>query len=173
MKEINSTLINKTRDRVAAYLETFIDNEVLIFDITVGDTLAVQVIHGLDNLAEDVTSLIFREMFVLGLFDTFKQIVRRPAGELRTYSGVCGTTCGLEQVLLLFFRFVRSVVYLLDAGLIVQYRWWRWSRRFGNSDRICGDRGRQRGRSRRAGGWRVRSKRRRRLYAVPDRLWPW
>ncbi len=65
------------------YLEVSIDDEVFVFDITVRDSLTVQVMHGLDNLRKDVPCLVLRQSLVFALLDTFEQIMRRTPRELR------------------------------------------------------------------------------------------
>lgn len=58
-----------------SHLEVTVDQNILILDIAVRDTLTVEVINSLNHLCEDISRLILRKSFMLRLFDTFEQVV--------------------------------------------------------------------------------------------------
>lgn len=60
-----------------AYVEVTVDKDILVLDIAVRNALAIEVINGLDHLRENISRLILRKPFMLRLFDTFKQVMRR------------------------------------------------------------------------------------------------
>ena len=64
------------------YLQVFVDYQVFILDVTMSYAWTVKVICSFDDLSEDITRLIFGEMLVRSLFNTFKEIVRRATQKL-------------------------------------------------------------------------------------------
>ena len=46
-------------------LESFVDDEVLIFDVAVSDSIAVEIMYHVNNLGEHVSSLSLGKAFVL------------------------------------------------------------------------------------------------------------
>ena len=58
--------------KLSSYFEFLIYNEVLVFDIAMSYTSTVEIIDGLDNLSEDILSLIYGQTFHFRLFDTLK-----------------------------------------------------------------------------------------------------
>ena len=46
-------------------LEIFVDDKVFIFDVTVSDSIAVEIMHRVDNLGKHVSSLSLGKAFVL------------------------------------------------------------------------------------------------------------
>ena len=57
------------------HVEVAVHEYVLILDITVCDTLTVEVVNGFDDLREYKSCLVLREALVFRLFDAFKEIV--------------------------------------------------------------------------------------------------
>jgi hypothetical protein len=57
------------------HVEVTVYQDVLVLDITVCDTLTVEVVDSFDNLCEHKSCLVLREPLVLRLFDAFKEIV--------------------------------------------------------------------------------------------------
>lgn len=67
----------------SAYLEISINDEVLVFDVTMGDSLRVQIVDGLNNLRKDIARLILSQALVLALLNALEEVVGWPARELR------------------------------------------------------------------------------------------
>jgi len=61
-------------------LEVFINHDVFVFDVAVSDSVAVEIVHGLDDLGKDVLRLSLFETFVRRLLDALKQVIRGTAG---------------------------------------------------------------------------------------------
>lgn len=57
------------------HIKVAVNKNVLVLDITVRDTLTVEVVDGFDDLSEYKSCLILREPLVLRLFNAFKEIV--------------------------------------------------------------------------------------------------
>lgn len=57
------------------HVEVTVYQNVLVLDITVCDTLTVEVVDGFDDLREYKSCLVLREPLVLRLFDAFEEIV--------------------------------------------------------------------------------------------------
>ena len=67
-----------------------IDEDVLVLYVPVRNSLAIQVVHRIDDLSEHVSRAIFRQSLMLRRFDALEEIVGRPT----TLSG----TRGLQQM---------------------------------------------------------------------------
>ena len=61
-------------------LEVFINHDVFVFDVAVSDSVAVEIVHGLDDLGKDVLRLSLFETFVRRLLDALKQVIRGTTG---------------------------------------------------------------------------------------------
>jgi hypothetical protein len=61
-------------------LEVFVDHDVFVFDVAVSDSVAVEIVHGVDDLGKDIPRLSLVETFVRGLLDALKQVIRGTAG---------------------------------------------------------------------------------------------
>ena len=57
------------------HVEVVVYKDVLILDITMCDTMTVEVVNGFDDLREYKSCLALRKALVLRLFDAFKEIV--------------------------------------------------------------------------------------------------
>ena len=65
------------------HLEIAIDDDVLVFDVAMRDSLTIQIVHRFDNLRKNVACNIFGQSFVLALLNTFEEVVGGPTGEIR------------------------------------------------------------------------------------------
>ena len=66
------------------HLEVSVNDQVLVLDVAVRDSLAIEIVHGLHDLREDISSLILCEPFVLALLDAFEKIVGGSSGKPRS-----------------------------------------------------------------------------------------
>ena len=57
------------------YLQVGINNKVFVFDVTVSDPLAIQIVDRLDDLRKHISSLVLRKALVLALFNALEQVV--------------------------------------------------------------------------------------------------
>lgn len=57
------------------HVEAAVNKNVFVFDITVRDTLTVEIVDGFYDLSEYKSCLVLREPLVLRLFDAFKEVV--------------------------------------------------------------------------------------------------
>jgi hypothetical protein len=58
-----------------SYVEVFVYDEVLVFDVAVGDPALVEVMYGLDNLGENVPRLVLGEAPQWRLFYALEEVV--------------------------------------------------------------------------------------------------
>ena len=57
------------------HVEAAVNKNIFVLDITVCDTLTVEIVDGFYDLSEYKSCLVLREPLVLRLFDTFKEVV--------------------------------------------------------------------------------------------------
>jgi hypothetical protein len=77
-----SKLVQATILEITIYPEIGIDDYILVLDIAMGDTLAVQVVYGFHDLCEDIPRMILGKSLMFALLNTFEQVVRGAAREV-------------------------------------------------------------------------------------------
>jgi hypothetical protein len=71
------------------HLEILVDNNIFILDVAVCDAKPIEVLNSVNDLGKHVSSLFLRQTLVFGLFDAFKEIMRRTTGGFRTCARRC------------------------------------------------------------------------------------
>lgn len=66
-----------------AYFQIPVNDNVLILDVTMSHAYRVKIVDGIDDLGENMASLVLRETLVIRLFDALKKIMGWSARELR------------------------------------------------------------------------------------------
>jgi len=69
------------------YLEIFVNHQVFVLDVAMGDSMTIQVMDGFHYLTKDIPSLVLRQTFMRRLFYTLKEIVRRTWRVARAWRG--------------------------------------------------------------------------------------
>ena len=76
---------HSTQKEIQTYIQVSVDDQILVFDITVSDPLRVEIMHGFDDLREDVSCLVLGETLMLALLNALKEIVRWTARKVGTW----------------------------------------------------------------------------------------